>query len=65
MLYLLFESDTSLLSGVYNEWQNLSDLVNAQELDSDFKMKVYDLISQQFEYAFHPAMVIANLLDPK
>ncbi|RIA84508.1 hypothetical protein C1645_832134 [Glomus cerebriforme] len=44
----LFESDSSLLS----------------ELDSDFKMKVYDLINQQFEYAFHPAMAIANLLDP-
>ena len=41
------------------------DLVNAQELDSDFKMKVYDLINQWFEYAFHPAMAIANLLDPK
>jgi hypothetical protein len=61
----LFESDSSLLSGVYNEWQNLSDSINTQELDLDFKVKVYELINQRFEYAFHPAMAIANLLDPK
>ncbi|GBC25749.2 uncharacterized protein LOC113020255 [Rhizophagus irregularis DAOM 181602=DAOM 197198] len=60
----LFESDTSLLSGVYNEWQNLSNSVNMQKLDLDFKMKVYDLINQWFKYASHPAMAIANLLDP-
>jgi hypothetical protein len=64
-LIRLFESDTPLLSHVYNEWQKLSDSVNELDLDSNFKIKVYDLINKRFEFAFHPAIAIANLLDPK
>ena len=46
---------------IFNATINVANVAyNAQELDSDFKIKVYDLINQRFEYAFHPAMAIAN-----
>ena len=63
-LIRLFESDTPLLSRIHSEWKKIQESVDAQELDSDFKKKVYDLIKNRFEFAFHPTMAIANLLDP-
>ncbi|GES86127.1 zinc finger BED domain-containing protein 1-like [Rhizophagus clarus] len=63
-LIRLFESDTPLLSYIYEEWRQIWESINAQVLDLNFKMKVHRLIDNRFEFAFHPAMAIANLLDP-
>ncbi|GBC07875.1 hypothetical protein RclHR1_07750002 [Rhizophagus clarus] len=63
-LIRLFESDTPLLSYIYEEWRQIRESINAQVLDLNFKMKVHRLIDNRFEFAFHPAMAIANLLDP-
>ena len=64
-LICLFKLDTPLLSYVYEEWKQIWESVNAQVLDSNFKMRVHRLIDNRFEFAFHPAMAIANLLDLK
>ncbi|GES99673.1 zinc finger BED domain-containing protein 1-like [Rhizophagus clarus] len=55
---------TPLLSYIYEEWRQIRESVNAQVLDLNFKMKVHRLIDNRFEFVFHPAMAIANLLDP-
>ncbi|CAG8702176.1 12985_t:CDS:1 [Acaulospora morrowiae] len=64
-LIFLFESDTLLLSHAYDEWQKLRELINIQNLELDFKSYIISLIDKRFEFAFHPAMAIANLLDPR
>src|SRR6185437_12765511 len=63
-LICLFESDEPLLSHTHAEWQTLQETVNLCDLNLECKLKVLELIDKQFNFAFHPAMAIANLLDP-
>ncbi|CAG8617492.1 11333_t:CDS:2 [Ambispora gerdemannii] len=63
-LLKIFESDTSLLSRVYAEWNKLQITINNLDLDLLQKNEIKDLIDTQFEFAFHPTMALANLLDP-
>ncbi|GES94190.1 uncharacterized protein LOC101240239 [Rhizophagus clarus] len=54
----------TITSCVYEERKQIQKSVNAQELDLNFKIRVHRLVDNRFEFAFHPAMAIANLLDP-
>ena len=64
-LIRLFESDEPLLSHAHSEWQTLQETVNLCDLNLECKLKVLELIDKQFNFAFHPAIAIANLLDPR
>ncbi|CAG8741854.1 2022_t:CDS:2, partial [Ambispora leptoticha] len=61
----LFESDTPLLSYVYAEWNNLYLSVEELNLDLYHEEEIFNLITTRFKFIFHPALALANLLDPK
>ncbi|CAG8495894.1 5660_t:CDS:2 [Scutellospora calospora] len=61
----LFESDEPLLSHAHSEWEQIRKSIYLYNLNVEFKSKVVDLINKHFDFAFHLAISIANLLDPK
>ncbi|CAG8840860.1 11377_t:CDS:2, partial [Gigaspora margarita] len=61
----VFESDEPLFSHVHSEWQLIQRSVDLCDLEFDFKSKVSELIDKRFNFVFHPAMAIANLLDSR
>ena len=58
-----FESDTSILSTVYSQFNNLIEQIN--QIDCDFSYELQEFIIKRWEYTYHPIMAIAYLLDPQ
>lgn len=59
----LFESDISILSTVYSYFKKVMDQVN--QIDCDFSNKLQEFITKRWEYAYHPIMMTAYMLDPQ
>ena len=58
----LFESDTSILSTVYSYFKKVMDQIN--QIDCNFSDKLQELITNRWEYTYHPIMMTAYMLDP-
>ena len=59
----LFESDTSILSTVYSYFKKVMDQIN--QIDCNFSDKLQELITNRWEYTYHPIMMTAYMLDPQ
>jgi hypothetical protein len=59
----LFESDISILSTVYSYFKKIIDQIN--QIDCDLSDKLQEFITKRWEYAYHPIMMTAYMLDPQ
>jgi len=59
----LFESDISILSTIYSYFKKVMDQIN--QIDCDFSDKLQEFITKRWEYAYHPIMMTAYMLDPQ
>ncbi|CAB5392228.1 unnamed protein product, partial [Rhizophagus irregularis] len=59
----LFESDSSTLSTVYSNFKKL--MIKVSEISCNFSDNIQQLIQKQWEYSYHPVMMVAYMLDPR
>jgi hypothetical protein len=59
----LFESDLSTLSSVYSNFSKIIRII--QEIPCDFNDQIQKLIEERWEYAYHKAMAVVYMLDPR
>ncbi|RGB24029.1 hypothetical protein C1646_676685 [Rhizophagus diaphanus] len=59
----LFESDSSTISTVYSHFKKLMNKVS--KISCNFSDNVQQLIQKQWEYSYHPVMMVAYMLDPR